>query len=226
MSTTDRPTGQSAGQHDGASRPTYLKLAAALVAGIAVTAVTSLSTPWEVTVLLGWDAAAVVYAGWTWALVWRMNADATAAEAVRNDPSRVITDVVLLSASVASLLGVALVIVRAANSSGLAKGLLLALVIISIIVSWLTVHTTFMLRYARLYYTGPDGGVDFNDDEPPRYADFAYLAFTVGMTFQVSDTPLTATGFRATALRHALLSFLFGTVILASTINLVAGLSK
>lgn len=84
----------------------------------------------------------------------------------------------------------------------------------------------FTLRYALLYYRGRDGGVDFNQDDPPRYTDFAYLAFTVGMTFQVSDTDLKTHTIRATALRHALLSYLLGSVILATTINLVAGISS
>lgn len=67
--------------------------------------------------------------------------------------------------------------------------------------------------------------MDFNQDEPPRYGDFAYLGFTIGVTFQVSDTDLTATDVRVTALRHGLLSYLFGAVILAATINLIAGLA-
>ncbi len=78
----------------------------------------------------------------------------------------------------------------------------------------------------RLYYSGPDGGIDFNEDDKPCYADFAYLAFTIGMTYQVSDTDLTTKEIRHTALRHALLSYLFGTVIIAATINLAAGLVK
>jgi uncharacterized membrane protein len=68
--------------------------------------------------------------------------------------------------------------------------------------------------------------VNFNQDEPPDYVDFAYLAFTIGMTFQVSDTDLQESAIRHTALRHALLSYLFGAVIVAGTINLVAGLVK
>ena len=68
------------------------------------------------------------------------------------------------------------------------------------------------------------GGVDFNQSASPRYLDFAYLAFTIGMTFQVSDTDLQTSAIRATALRHALLSFLFGAIIVATTVNLVAGL--
>jgi Protein of unknown function (DUF1345) len=59
-----------------------------------------------------------------------------------------------------------------------------------------------------LYYSGPNGGINFNQQTPPRYSDFAYLAFTftLGMTFQVSDTDLQTAEIRATALRHALLS--------------------
>ena len=72
----------------------------------------------------------------------------------------------------------------------------------------------------------PDGGVNFNQDQPPCYLDFAYLAFTIGMTFQVSDTDLESPAIRHTALRHALVSYLLGAVIVAGTINLVAGLTK
>jgi uncharacterized membrane protein len=68
--------------------------------------------------------------------------------------------------------------------------------------------------------------VDFNEDDAPDYRDFAYLAFTIGMTFQVSDTTLQTSEIRRTALRHALLSYVFGAVVIATTINLVAGLGK
>jgi uncharacterized membrane protein len=82
----------------------------------------------------------------------------------------------------------------------------------------------FTSHYARLYYSHPAGGIDFNQAAPPRYSDFAYLAFTVGMTFQVSDTSLQTAAARAAVLRQALLSYLLGAVILATTINLLAGL--
>src|SRR5205823_6262617 len=96
----------------------------------------------------------------------------------------------------------------------------------SIVASWGVVHTVYALKYARLYYEGPDGGIDFDGDHPPTYVDFAYLAFTVGMTFQVSDTEINARVIRAAVLRQSLLAYLFGAVILAATINLLAGLSK
>jgi uncharacterized membrane protein len=83
----------------------------------------------------------------------------------------------------------------------------------------------FTLRYARTYYA-EGGGIDFNGDRPPDYRDFGYVAFTIGMTYQVSDTDLTSNSLRRTALRHALLSYLFGIVVVAITINVVAGLLR
>ena len=73
---------------------------------------------------------------------------------------------------------------------------------------------------------GVGGGISFNEDARPSYSDFAYLAFTIGMTFQVSDTDLQNNDIRRLALRHMLLSYLMGAVIVAVTINLVAGMTK
>ena len=93
----------------------------------------------------------------------------------------------------------------------------------SVALAWSSIHTVYALRYARLYYSPPEGGIDFHDDAP-SYADFAYLALTIGMTFQVSDTNLTGKRVRRTALHHALTSYVFGAMILAVTVNLVAPL--
>jgi uncharacterized membrane protein len=132
--------------------------------------------------------------------------------------------VIVLSAAVASLAAVGFFLLQASSAKGSSQDVLAATGVATVALSWFVVHTVFVLRYALLYYTGHDGGVDFNQPTPPRYSDFAYLAFTLGMTFQVSDTDLQTPAIRATALRHALLSYLFGAVILATTINLVAGL--
>jgi uncharacterized membrane protein len=104
--------------------------------------------------------------------------------------------------------------------------LLVGLSVASVVLAWSVVHTVFSLRYAKLYYQGEGGGVDFNEEESPCYTDFAYLALTIGMTFQVSDTNLKTKEIRRTALRHALLSYVFGALIIATTINLIAGLTK
>jgi uncharacterized membrane protein len=102
---------------------------------------------------------------------------------------------------------------------------LTVLAVLSIVLSWALIQTVFTLRYARLFYA-EGGGIDFNEDDEPDFRDFAYLAVTLGMTYQVSDTDLTSKAVRRTALRHALLSYLFGTVIIAVAINVVAGLVK
>jgi uncharacterized membrane protein len=176
-------------------------------------------------VLMGWDVAALIFSAWTWALMASMTSTQTAAHATRQEPGRAQTDVIVLVASAANLLSVGYVLVQASSAKGGAQDLLAGLGVVSVALSWFAVHTLFSLRYARLYYTGPDGGIDFNQKMPPRYLDFAYVAFTIGMTFQVSDTDLETPAIRATALRQALLGYLFGAVILAATINLIAGLA-
>jgi uncharacterized membrane protein len=88
------------------------------------------------------------------------------------------------------------------------------------------VHTVYALRYARLYYADPVGGISFNGDARPSYLDFVHVAVTVGMTSQVSDTSLALPALRRTVLGHALLSYLFATVVVALSINIVASLIR
>jgi uncharacterized membrane protein len=97
--------------------------------------------------------------------------------------------------------------------------------VLTVGLSWSLVQTVFALRYAHEYYTPPIGGIDFKTaDELPDYQDFAYVAFTIGMTFQVSDTDIQARRTRRTVLRHAALAYLFGAVILAVVVNVIASL--
>ncbi|MEO8887894.1 MAG: DUF1345 domain-containing protein [Jatrophihabitantaceae bacterium] len=175
---------------------------------------------------VGWDSAAAALLLWTWLTIWPMGADDTAAHATREDPTRPLSDILLLAAAVVSLAAVGFFLLQASSAKGSAQDVLAGVGVGTVSLSWLVVHSVFTLRYAKLYFTGADGGVDFNQSTPPRYSDFAYLAFTIGMTFQVSDTDLKTPTIRATALRQALLSYLFGAVILATTINLVAGLAS
>jgi uncharacterized membrane protein len=175
---------------------------------------------------VGWDVAVAVLLAWVWFTVWPMGAEATAAHATREDPTRAVTDVILLAASVISLAAVGFFLLQASSAKGHTQDLLAGVGVATVALSWLLVHTVFTLRYALLYYSGRDGGIDFNQNTPPCYSDFGYLAFTLGMTFQVSDTDLKTPTIRRTALRHALLSYLFGAVILAATVNLVAGLGS
>jgi uncharacterized membrane protein len=210
----------------GSGPPAATRVAAAVAAGACAGVLASVPGGWQIATLVGWDVAAVVYVAWTWTTIWRRDPAATARLALREDPGRATADALLLVASVASVLAIALVITaRGAGSLGARDGRA-ALAVASVVLSWTVVQTVFTSRYARLYYSHPAGGIDFNQEAPPRYSDFAYLAFTVGMTFQVSDTDLQTSAVRATALRHALLSYLLGAVILATTINLISGLIR
>lgn len=176
--------------------------------------------------LVGWDVSAAVYVLWVFCTVFRLRGETTASLALSEDPDRFSADVVILLASLASLAAVGLTLVDAGKAGGSEKTILIVTSVVSVVLSWLAVHTAYTLRYARLYYDDVKGGIDFNEKEDPTYLDFAYLAFTIGMTFQVSDTEISDKRIRRTVLRHAALSYLFGTVIVATTINLVAGLSK
>ena len=195
-----------------------------VILGVAVAVVVGNTVGWRFA-LVGWIATAGVYVVWTRLLLGGLDADQTREYVTREDPTRWVADAVIVSASVASLAGVGYVV--AAGSRYGAGALEAALVgILTVGASWFAVHTLFTVHYARLYYSGEPGGINFHDPEPPRFRDFAYVAFTVGMTFQVSDTEIGLTSIRATVLRHALLSYLLGAVVLAVTINLIAGLGS
>jgi len=203
------------------------RLATAAAVGVVAGGLAFWLGPWDLAPLAGWDAAAVVLVGWIWAVVRRLDAEGTARQAVREDPTAATADVLVLAAAVASLLTVGFVIVRTDNPGSAAALGRIGLGVASVVLSWTLVHTVFTLRYADLYYTAdPVGGIDFHTAERPCYRDFAYVAFTIGMTFQVCDTDLQSGPVRHTALRHSLLAYLFGAVILASTINLVANLLR
>ena len=174
--------------------------------------------------LTGWDIAAVIYLVMVWAAVYRMNAEVTARMAGPEDPSNPVAELVVVAASIAALVAVGFALVRAGHATGTTKASLIGLGAVSVVVSWLVVHTVYMLRYARTYYGEPTGGIGFNEQDPPAYLDFAYFSFTIGMTFQVSDTNITRKDIRHLALHHALLSYLFGAVILATAINIFASL--
>ncbi|MDQ6658951.1 MAG: DUF1345 domain-containing protein [Actinomycetota bacterium] len=217
-SARDLPHGD-AGRHDVSART---RLLTSLIVGVAIGIGVSVPGAWRYGLLLGWISAAAVFIGWMWFSIWPMDARRTAAHAAGENPGRALTDIMMLGASVASLLAVGLLLSGGSGNKVVQAGLS----ILAVASAWAVVHTVFTTRYARLYYSGSDGGIDFNQEDPPQYSDFAYLAFTIGMTFQVSDTDLKTKMIRATALRHMLLSYLFGAVIIATTINLVAGLSK
>ncbi len=205
------------------SEATRVGVASAL--GVASAAVCAALLPWQTVPLGFWIVTALAWMMPVWATVLAFDAEGAERYATREDPRGAAATGLILMASLSALVAVILGIVKASGSHGWERPTLLGAGIGAIICSWGVVNTVFTLRYAGAYYRS-GGGVDFNSDEPPDYADFAYLAFTVGMTYQVSDTDLRTRTMRRMAVRHALLSYLLGTIIIAATINLAAGLVK
>jgi len=219
-----RAAPRSKGQKVRALRSAVARLITAFSVGLAASIATSFFGPWALAVLIGWAVFSLIFLIGIWLIVWPMDADSTARHSQLEDPSRVLADGAVLMAAVASLGGVGFILLKAAHADGGTKVLYLSVGVLSVIFAWAAVHSVFTLRYAAAYYLEPVGGVDYNQDESPCYADFAYLAFTIGMTFQVSDTNLSVGTIRRLALRHALLSYLFGAVIIGLVINVVASL--
>ena len=206
--------------------PARTRVLAATVVGVIVGGVVGLVSLKAEAPLVGWIAAAALFVGWTWVDIWPRDSVATASHAQWEDPSRPFADAACTTAAIASLVAVGIVLVHAASASGATKSLEIALAIGSVVTSWFLIHTVFTLKYARIYYGTRQRPVDFNNNEGPAYSDFAYMAFTIGLTFQVSDTDLRTNELRRVALRHMLLSYLMGAVIIALSINLVAGMTK
>lgn len=206
------------------SAPARSQVTVAMLAGAVAGVIVSFFTLPMAAVLLGWDAGTTVYLAWVWGAVWRMNSAAAALHAKREDPSTAVAEFVVIGAGTAMLAAVGLALLKAGRETGGMKAYLIGVGVLSVALSWAVLHTVFMLRYARSYYSQPAGGIEFNEKATPDYVDFAYFSFTIGMTFQVSDTNITTKGIRRTALHQALLSYLFGAVILGLAINVVASL--
>jgi uncharacterized membrane protein len=181
--------------------------------------------------ILVWDVGVSVYLLLAYALFFsvtdprRMAANAEAQE--EGEWTIFWLEVAAVTASFAAIVGEFAAIKEA---SGAFKALHVALVAVTLFVSWLMTHTSFAYRYAHEYYKiSADGagyrrGLDFPREEHPDYLDFCYFAMVLGMTFQVSDVQITLRHLRRLATAHGLLSFLFNTIILALTVNLAAGL--
>lgn len=202
--------------------PAVRRLAVAALVGVIVGLVCAWLAPWQLTVLAGWDIAAVVLLAWILIEVMPLDPEQTSIHSTTEDDSRVTAHLLLVGASSAALMGAAAAFVKASETDGAGKLVLTAAGVATVVASWAVVHVVFMLRYAHEYYSDPAGGIDFKNDEAPDYQDFAYVAFTIGMTFQVSDTDVQARLIRRSVLRHALLAYVFGAVILAVTINVIA----
>jgi len=197
--------------------------------GLIVAVVLLWFVTWELAVLTGWDAAALTFLMSIWPIILRADSSNAEQWARREDETRGSATLLLLGASVASLLGVGFVISLAGRESGPPRALLVGVAVLTVVLSWTVVNTVYTLRYADLHFGSRAVGIAFGDSagqERPTYRDFAYVAFTIGMCYQVSDTTVRDSRIRRTVLFHALLSYLFGVVIVGGSVNLIAGLLR
>ena len=180
-------------------------------------------------VMLGWDAFSICMIGLEWTTFIITKSQQIREQAKVQDSSRTLIFLLVLVATLASFLAVLLLIITKQKiTSG--KGAHLVIALAGMILSWFLIHTIFTFRYAHIFYgddkdnpTTHAGGLEFPGEKKPDYRDFAYFSFVLGMTFQVSDVEITSKAIRRLALWHGLLSFGYNTIMIALTINVIAG---
>lgn len=198
------------------------RLGGSLVVGAVVGVVIGLTGhPASLATLSGIAAVGTVFVVTGWIALWPMDAEATHANARREDFRPAVDELVVVGVSLCGLGGIVLMLV--AHRSDDDTGAAAAVALLGVLMAWAALHLMYTTRYAYLYYGPAKGGIDFNSALKPAYPDFFYFSYNLGMTYQVSDTSVSSPIIRAVALRHCLLSYLFGISVLATTINLVAG---
>jgi uncharacterized membrane protein len=168
--------------------------------------------------------------------VWLMMASATPEgmrrRAEREDEGRYTILVLSVAVAIAILLTIVFELHGIKELRASLEALHVALAAATILLSWFFMNTIFALHYAHGYYGDADpssdykpvGGLVFPGQRQPDYWDFMYFSFVVGMTFQVSDVQIEDHGLRRGVLAHGVLAFFFNVIIVALTINIVAGL--
>ncbi|MFG2330854.1 DUF1345 domain-containing protein [Streptomyces sp. NPDC048604] len=194
----------------------------ALLAGAVVGTAVGLPTESaELGFLSSVAAAETLFVVSGWLALWPMDAQATRHNARREEFRPIVEELAVVGTAVGGLSAIGVLLV--ADKSGLSQAAA-ALALLGVFMTWASLHLMYAARYAYIYYSAPEGGIDFNNQDHPRYIDFLYFSYNLGMTYQVSDTNVVTTGLRGVILRHCVLSYIFGTSILATAINLVVGI--
>lgn len=212
------------------SRP---RLLAALAIGVAV-AVALAATPaplrGSTRAILAWDAGCLTFIASVLIFMKGRRADQIRAQAARDDEGRGLILALVVVAAAASLGAIGAEVSLAKGADGLERAMRAALTIVTVAASWFVVQLIFTLHYAHEYYSpdkiagGDIEGLSFPGDEPPDYWDFLHFATVIGVASQTADIAFTSKPLRRIGTVHGLVSFLFNTVVLALTINLLAGL--
>ncbi|MFG2881210.1 DUF1345 domain-containing protein [Streptomyces sp. NPDC048297] len=197
------------------------RLGLSFIVGAIVGAFVGVATHAPMGVLAGIASGGFAFVTSGWIVLWPLDAAATHRYARREDFPPVAEEVVVATVTLCGLFGIVLLLlVKGSDTNHAAAATALG----GVFMAWASLHMMYASRYANLYYGRAAGGIDFNSRIPPAYRDFFYFSYNLGMTYQVSDTSVSSPLIRAIVLRHTLLSYVFGTGILATTINLVAGL--
>lgn len=209
------------------SRP---RLFIGLVCGFAVAPFLPAALDHTIRAILGWDTGVVVYLVQSAVLFIAEPAERMAANAEAQEEGEWTIFALTVAAVAFSFAAIVSEFASMKDATGTQRNLHIALVAVTLFVSWMMTHTTFAFRYAHEYYGKQPGqpdidrGLEFPGEQRPDYLDFMYFSLVLGMTFQVSDVQITSRKLRRLAAVHGLLSFLFNTIILALTVNLAAGL--
>jgi uncharacterized membrane protein len=207
-----------------AHRRLLIGLVVAAAAGFLMPA----SLPAAARFAIAWDSAVLTFLLTTWWVVADCPPEEMRETVLANDQGRVGILLLVLLAVCASLAEIFLLMQNAKDQGPPPAQVVLA--VFTVVCSWFATHTMFALHYAHRFYrddprtpeADATGGLDFPGDEPPDYWDFLYFAFVIGMTSQVSDVQVTSRPMRRLVFWHGILSFIFYTVILALSINIVA----
>jgi uncharacterized membrane protein len=180
--------------------------------------------------MIGWDVFSFCMIAMSLVTVFSLCPQQIRIVAGHEDESRAVVFIIVVIATLCSLGGILLLLGNKGHWL-LSKGMETFIYIVGVTFSWILLHTIFTYRYAHYYYgdhatlKGQNaGGLVIPGEDHPDYLDFAYFSFVIGMTFQVSDIQITSQRIRRMALLHGLLSFIFNTVIVALTINVVVEL--
>lgn len=209
--------------------PAMRRTVTVLITGLIVAAVLLPFVTWGLAVTGGWNAAALAFLLTIWPVIIRADSSRAPQLAAREDETEASARALLIGASVASLLGAGYALHLAGQHGGAPRVLLAGVAVLTVVLSWTVINTVYTLRYADQNFRSKPGGIAFgtdDDQQHPGYRDFAYVAFTIGMTYQVSDTTLRDPRIRRTVLAHAILSYVFGVVIVAGSVNLISGLFR
>jgi uncharacterized membrane protein len=178
-------------------------------------------------VMMIWIVFSFVFTLSDWIVLFNRPIDKIKKVAQQEDGSRVFVYTMIVLSSFAGLFAVLLLLISGEMSTE-QRYALVPLAVLSMLLSWIMVHTVFAFHYAHLYYGDEDqqagGGLNFPGDEAPDYIDFAYFSLVIGCTFQVSDVEISSRSIRRRVLLHTLISFALNTFVVALTINLIAGL--